>query len=127
MINTYILGLGIALAALGTIELSFPERAFRAWKRWVENRFFPLHGVLLIAVGFPLTFYRGPFAGAVFSVGLFIVVTAPFIIVYPEKIRKMFHEVDSGISPAGIKTMVLFEAFVRIAVGALFIATHFMK
>ncbi len=127
MINTYILALGIALVALGAVELSFPGRAFRIWKWWVENRLFPLHGILLIAIGFPLTFYRGAFAAAVFSVGLFIVVTAPFIIVYPEKIRKTFNEVDSGISPTGIKKMVLFEAFARIAVGALFIATKFIK
>ncbi|HRZ25214.1 MAG TPA: hypothetical protein P5295_00255 [Spirochaetota bacterium] len=121
MLTTYIFALGIFLAALGLLELVFPAKAFMLWKKWSMSRFFFVHGIVLIAGGFPLTIYDGPLSTAVFIIGCFVVCTGPFLLIYPEKFREMFGSVENEITAPALKKMIITEAVIRIAVAALLI------
>lgn len=121
MISLYVLILGIVFAVMGSAELTLRERSFRFWMRWFAHRMFFLHGAVLIALGFPLTFYSGKWSAFVFIVGLFMVLTGPFILIYPEKIRESFSEISSGVGEESLRGLVVFDAAVRVVVGMLFV------
>ncbi len=120
MISLYVMYFGVALALMGSVELTFRERAFRFWLKWFRHRFFSLHGVLLIALGFPLTFYKGAWSTFVFIVGLVMVLTGPFILIYPEKMRKSFDDISQEAGDGALRGLVAFDAFARVAIGAAF-------
>jgi hypothetical protein len=63
MLEYYVAGLGLFLVILGALETLDPRKAFDVWKRWTSHRFFPVHGALIIAAGFPLTLYEGFLSG----------------------------------------------------------------
>lgn len=126
MIASYILILGIVLALAGAIEALMPLRAFDFWRRWSSSRYFFLHGILLIAAGFPLTMYDGPLSSVIFIMGLLAALTGPFVLIYPEKFRMMFGSVAEEMKDPGIKKMVYIEGFLRIAAGIVCIAAFFL-
>lgn len=121
MISLYVLILGTVFTAMGSAELTFRERAFRFWMGWFAHRLFFLHGAVLIALGFPLTFYDGKWSAFVFIVGLIMVLTGPFMLIYPEKIRESFSEISSEAGEESLRGLVVFDAAVRVVVGLLFI------
>ncbi len=124
----YVPAFGAALVFLGLLEMSMPLRAFRLWKWWAGNRFFFLHGIMLIVVGFPLTVYHGPLETAVFVVGLFIVFSGPFILLFPEKFKKTFEMAEEEMKErGGERRVVFFEAFMRIAAGLLCVASFLLR
>jgi hypothetical protein len=102
---------------MGALELFLREQSYRFWMRWFNNRFFFLHGIILVALGFPLTFYNGQWSTFVFIVGLFMVVTGPFVIIYPEKIRESFSEISLEMGEEAVKWLVLFDSAVRLVIG----------
>ncbi len=126
MIAHYLLVLGIVLVVAGTLEVSIPLRAFAFWRRWSSSRYFFLHGMLLIAGGFPLTLYHGPLSWIVFAMGLLAALTGPFVLIYPEKFRMMFSMVTNEMKDAGIKKMVYIEGLLRIVAGIIFAAAFFL-
>lgn len=120
-INIYVLAFGIALVAIAAAELFYPAAAFRLWRGWVSHNLFRLHGLVLVASGFPLTLFRGAMHGGVFALGFVIVLTAPFILIYPEKIRRMFETISLEMDEDGVRRVMYIEAFVRAAAGIFFI------
>ena len=126
MLGLYVFTFGVVASAIGIGELLMPGKAFFLWKKWAGNRFFFLHGLMLIAAGFPLTFYKGVFSTAIFAVGLIIVLTGPFILLYPEKVRDMFETMAAEMPDQGIQRIVIFEGVIRTMAGMLFISTKFM-
>jgi len=86
----FIITLASIQAALGIAELTAPSMMYGFWRKWVSSRFFFIHGMLLIVAGFPLTVYKGEFSGVLFIIGLVIVLSGPFVLIYPEKIKKSF-------------------------------------
>jgi hypothetical protein len=127
MLSCYLLALGIALALVGAVEVVFPLRAFAFWLRWSSSKYFFLHGILLIAGGFPLTLYAGPLSGIIFAMGLLACLTGPFVLLYPEKFRMMFASASDEMKEAGIRAMVRIEGGVRIAAGTLCAAAYILK
>ena len=126
MLELYIFSIGIIFTAIGLFELLMPGKAFLAWKKWSGNKFFFLHGLILITAGFPMTFYKGVFSTAIFIIGLTIVLTGPFVLLYPEKIRDMFRVMSVEMPEQRVQRIVLFEGVIRIIVGALLISTKFL-
>lgn len=126
MIEYYLLALGIILVLAGALEVSMPLRAFVFWKRWSSSRFFFIHGILLIAIGFPLTLYDGPLSRIIFVMGLFAALSGPFVLIYPERFRMMFGMVAEEMKDASIKKMVYVEGLLRIAAGTIFTAAFFL-
>ncbi|HQO01606.1 MAG TPA: hypothetical protein PLI62_05000 [Spirochaetota bacterium] len=126
MLGLYVFTFGVVASAIGIGELLMPGKAFLLWKKWAGNRFFFLHGLMLISAGFPLTFYKGVFSTAIFAVGLIIVLTGPFILLYPEKVRDMFETMAAEMPDQGIQRIVIFEGVIRTMAGMLFISTKFM-
>ena len=127
MIPLYILILGIFLVFLGAVELTIPLRAFRFWKSWVFKRYFFLHGSVLIAAGFPLTIYQGPLSTLLFIIGIFAVLTGPFVLIYPEKIRHMFQAMSEDMKDSDIKKMIYIEGSLRIAAGAICVVSYILR
>ncbi|TFH42050.1 MAG: hypothetical protein E4G96_04265 [Chrysiogenales bacterium] len=125
MIVTYLLFFGTAMIVLGAAELADPRRAFSLWRSWSAHRLFFMHGVLLIVAGFPLVLYHGPLSTIVFIIGLVIVFTGPFVLIYPEKIRAMFTSLEEELGSDRIRTIMRMESFIRIAAGAILVVAYF--
>jgi hypothetical protein len=126
MLSYYVLVLGMFLVLAGSLEVIIPLRAFACWKRWSSSKFFFLHGILLIAAGFPLTLYEGPLSGVIFAMGLLASLTGPFVLLYPDKFRMMFASVAEEMKEPSIRKMVYIEGFLRLAAGALCAAAFFL-
>ncbi len=127
MISVYILILGIILVLIGGIELIIPLKAFGVWKKWVSGKLFFLHGLLLIAAGFPLTIYNGPLSPVLFIFGLIAVLTGPFVLIYPEKIRLMFLAMAEETGDADMKKIIYAEGLLRISAGIICIAGYALR
>lgn len=127
MLALYVLILGIILAIIGGMEIIAPQKAFTIWRRWVSHRLFFLHGSLLIIAGFPLTIYNGPLATVIFIIGLFAVLTGPFVLIYPDTIRQMFRAMAEEIKDGDIKKIIFTEGALRIAAGAVCVAGYFLR
>ena len=121
MYKYFLLIIGSTQIIIALIESVFPQRAFQAWVKWVSNRFFPFHGIGLIFIGLPLTAYRGHLSSVIFYIGIFIVFTGPFILIYPEKIRKVFSDSGEIFKNNEIKMMIYVDAFFRLCIGSIFL------
>ncbi len=121
MFKYFLIVIGSAQVVLALIEIFSPPRSFQMWKKWVSVRFFPVHGFVLILTGFPLTFYKGYLSSIIFYIGLLIVFMGPFILIYPEKIRKVFDDSENVFNEKDIKLMIYFDAFFRFSTGIIFL------
>lgn len=112
--------MGITQIIMALTEIFFPLRTFSMWEKWVLNRLFPVHGLGLIFIGLPLTIYKGYLSSIIFYIGLLVVFSGPFILIYPEKIRKVFSNSDDIFKKKDIKIMIYLDAFFRLSVGIIF-------
>ncbi len=126
LISIYIVFVGGLILSIGLIELLFPGKAFLFWKWWISKKIFFLHGIILILGGFPLTIYNGRFSTFIFVIGIAVVFSGPFILLYPEKIRNSFMQMyeDAGLDYG--KKIMYFDSMLRITTGALFIVSYFI-
>lgn len=121
----FILLLATIQGTVGLAELLAPARMYRLWKKLISSRFFFIHGFLLICAGFPLTLYKGELSGILFYIGLFIVLTGPFVIIYPDKLKKSFYEAEIEIKPENLYKLVYFEAFMRIGLSFILFFSYY--
>lgn len=105
---------------LSILEAGFPLTFFYFWKKWISNRFFCLHGLALIAGGFPLVMYTGKFSTMIFISGIVITLTGPFILLYPDKIRSMIDSMSLEINVDEIRRLVYIDAFIRCSLGSIY-------
>ncbi len=126
MISLYILVLGITLLLSSMAEFLFPLHAFRFWTWYMSGKKFFLHGAVLISGGLPLVMYRGPLSTVIFIIGALVILTGPFVLIYPEKIRGMYLSVSSELDGRGIRNLVFFDATVRGMAGMLFTVSYFI-
>ncbi|MBP9024487.1 MAG: hypothetical protein KBH06_14895 [Spirochaetes bacterium] len=118
--DTYLLILSGFLILISAAGFIFPVRIFQKWEKWTESRFFRFHGAALIAGGFPLLNYRGTVSGtALFIVGLIVIFTAPFIIIFPELFRKALDTTKDEFTEMDKKAIVYTDSIVRLFVSAL--------
>jgi hypothetical protein len=125
MLELYILLFGIFQLFAGLSELFLPAKLFRLWKTWALSRLFPVHGFVLIAAGFPLIVFKGSLQTILFWVGVFMVLTGPFLMIYPEKIRSAFLTAEKDFTPRDLRMIVYVDSFLRIAVGILSIVAWY--
>ena len=121
----YVLFLGIGLVAISAVEFFAAAKIYSLWKKWIFNRLFPIHGFLLSVGGLPLTFFRDTIPGKImFCIGILVVMTGPFMVLFPSKIRDMFTITESELEEEGdAEGLVYFDAVTKIAAGAFFIFT----
>ena len=112
--------IGSIQAIMALLGFFFPHRIFLMWKKWVLNRFFPLHGIVLIFTGLPLTVYNGYLSGIIFIIGLVVVFSGPFILIYPEKLVKLFENSNELFSTKDIKVMIYVDAALRSGASMVF-------
>ena len=117
--------MGFIQGVIGFVEMIVPYWSYDAWKNWVKNKFFPIHGILLIAAGLPLTIYKGYMSGVLFFIGLFIVFTGPLVLIYPDKIRNAFLTAESEISREGLKRMIYFDSAMRLVFCAILLLSYY--
>lgn len=127
MIHTYLLILGISVLIVGITEMTLPNKAFAFWEKWSGSRLFFLHGIFLIIIGFPLTIYKGPLSTIIMIIGIIIVLTGPFILLYPEKFKAMFSTISKETDQEGVSKMVYFDGSVRVIVGIILILSYVLK
>ncbi|MCX7679067.1 MAG: hypothetical protein N2316_07585 [Spirochaetes bacterium] len=120
-ISLYVIVLGILFTAMGITEIALRQQSYKFWMRWFSHKLFFLHGVALVLLGFPLTFYNGKWSTFVFIVGLFMVITGPFIIIYPKKIRESFDEISAEMGEGAVQQLVLFDSAMRLVIGMVFV------
>jgi hypothetical protein len=126
MLDKYLLILGIFLTVFGTIEVFLPVKIFALWKKWISNRLFFLHGLVLIIIGMPLTCYKHKSVeNAIFIIGIVIVFTGPFILFYADKIKHIFTASAELMHKKAIRNIMYFDAAMRIATGSFFIYSYF--
>jgi hypothetical protein len=125
LINLYVAVLGAGMICLGAVELVFPARFFRFWEAWSSHRMFFIHGIILVIGGFPLTAYRGAFSAFIFIIGVFFVISGPFIIIYPGKFGRTFEAASREMTGNARNRLIYLEALFRIAGGSIFVASYF--
>jgi len=124
MINFFVLIFGIIQLLISIMEFVFPGRSFRLWNFWISNRFFPVHGAFLIFTGFPLIMYKGYLSSIIFYIGLVVVLSGPFVLIYPEKIREAFSFSSETFKEQNLKKIVRFDAFVRLITSVILIFSY---
>lgn len=118
MLDLYTFLFGCILVLMGCLEAVMPLRALALWRRWISHRLFFLHGAVLIAVGLPLTCAGGTAEGRiVFSLGLILVFTGPFILLYADRVRSLFLDSVTRMSPAAARRLILIDAALRVGFG----------
>lgn len=122
MLELYMLLFGFFQIFAGFSELILPARLFSLWKRWVLSKYFPVHGIFLIAGGFPLVIFRGYLEGIVFWIGVFMILTGPFLLIYPEKVRDVFKTAGNDFTPRDLRIMVHIDSVIRLAAGIIVVA-----
>jgi hypothetical protein len=121
----YVAVLGAGMLCLGFFELIFPAAFFRLWEAWSRHRMFFLHGIILVIGGFPLTIYQGAFSTFIFIIGVFFVISGPFILIYPEKFGRTFEAASREMKGEVRIRLIYLEALFRIATGSIFVASFF--
>ena len=97
-----------------------PLQSYRLWTMLTANRGFRLYGLLHIILGFPLLHYTGTIAGNIlFGLGLIVVFTGPFVLLFPESFRQVFAETEQSLSDAEKKSMIIIDSVVRIGAAGL--------
>jgi uncharacterized membrane protein len=118
----YVIALGIFLIIFGVVECFIPKKIFSAWKWWINHRLFPLYGLLLMIGGLPLTFFRDGISGKIMmGIGIFVVFTGPFIILFPKRMSELYSTTEEDLEEGEQNGLIYFDALTRIVSGALFL------
>lgn len=125
MIKLFILIFGIVQFIISAAEFIFPARAFDTWSSWSASRFFPFHGALLILAGMPLTIYKGYLSSVIFYIGLVVVLSGPFVLIYPEKVREAFSYSSEEFTGSSLKKIIRFDALLRLATSAILALSYY--
>lgn len=121
----FILILASIQGTIGLAELLAPPRMYKVLKKLISSKYFFIYGFLLICAGFPLTLYKGELSGILFYIGLFIVLTGPFVIIYPDKLKNSFHEAEIEIKSESLYKFIYFEAFIRIGFSLILFFSYY--
>jgi uncharacterized membrane protein HdeD (DUF308 family) len=120
-VNIYMLLLGIGMFTTGIAELIKPVKLYNSWNRWIKNRWFFLHGLFLIVLGFTLVMYKGHLSAIVFFFGCTALLSGPFILIYPEKMRQFYSAMVSDMEWEQIEKLVYCDGAMRISLGSFMI------
>ncbi len=98
------------------------------WIKFSSSRLYFLYGIALIIAGFPLTQVpsSNPLSTPLFIIGLIVVFSGPFILIYPEKIRNVFLQGLEELGQTGSRFALIVDAIARIATGILCIAAYIL-
>jgi hypothetical protein len=99
------------------------------WIKISSSRLYFLYGIALIVAGFPLTLVpsSNPLSTPLFIVGLIVVFSGPFILIYPEKIKNIFFQGLEELGQTGSRFALIIDAIARIATGILCIAAYLLR
>ena len=129
MLMYYILTFGCVAFAIGLLEIIIPQVMMSLWIKWTSSKLYFIHGIILIAAGFPLTQIpsSNPLSIPLFIVGLIIVFTGPFILIYPEKVKKLFLEGLDELGHEDSHLALIIDALFQIIVGIVCAVAFFLQ
>ena len=129
MLMIFILIVGIYVITIGLLELVMPARMLQLWIKISSSRLYFLYGIVLILVGFPLTQVppSNPLSTPLFVIGLIVVFSGPFILIYPEKIKNIFFQGLEELGQTGSRFALIIDAIARIVTGILCIAAYMLN
>lgn len=123
----YLTILMVVLCVYGLVEVIFPAQCITLWHAFVQTRFLPLYGVLLMIGGFPLTQYHQTIPGKIlFVFGIVVVFTGPFILLFPGHFRSLFDRVTDESSVSELKRMAYSDAVMRFVAAGLIFAVRYL-
>ncbi len=92
------------------------------WEKWINHPLFFVHGLILSLGGLPLTFFRDSISGKIMmAVGIFIILTGAFILIYPDRIKKYFLLTEAEVEEEDRNGLAYIDAVVHGFSGILFI------
>ncbi|HNU92318.1 MAG TPA: hypothetical protein PKO25_10650 [Spirochaetota bacterium] len=125
MLDLYIFIFGGLLVLMGCIEAIVPAKSLALWRRWISHRLFFLHGAMLIVAGLPLTCAGGSSVGCiVFWLGVVMVFTGPFILLYADRVRSLFLSTVDELRPASARRLILIDAALRATLGLFMVFSY---
>ncbi len=129
MLMVFILIVGIYVITIGLLELVMPARMLQLWIKISSSRLYFLYGIVLIVAGFPLTQVpsSNPLSTPLFIIGLIVVFSGPFILIYPEKIKNVFFQGLDELGQTGSRFALIIDAIARIATGIVCIAAYLLN
>ena len=129
MLMYYILIFGCVAFSIGLLEIIIPKVMMSLWIRWTSSKLYFIHGIILIIAGFPLTQIpsSNPLSIPLFIIGLIIVFTGPFILIYPEKVKKLFLEGLDELGHEGSRLALIIDALFQIIVGIVCAVAFFLQ
>ncbi|MGQ9842274.1 MAG: hypothetical protein ACUVRK_01805 [Spirochaetota bacterium] len=129
MLMTFIFILGIYVTTIGLLELIIPARMLQVWIKISSSKLYFLYGIVLILAGFPLTQVPSYnlLSTPLFIVGLIVVFSGPFILIYPEKTRNLFFQGLDELGQKGSHFALIIDAIARITVGILCIVAYLLN
>lgn len=129
MLMLYIFILGIYVIIIGLLELTIPTQILKLWIKFSSSKMYFLYGFVLIVAGFPLTQVSSsnPLSTPLFIIGLIVVFSGPFILIYPEKVKNLFFQGLEELGQRGSRFALIIDAIARIATGILCIAAYILN
>lgn len=128
MLIKYFLILGIIIFLVGLTEIILPKKMISIWNRWINSKFFYLHGLVLIIFGIPLTIKQPGILGTlIFIIGIFIIISGPLILLYSDKFKESFYEMINEFSTSDITRLVRVDGTTRIAFGLILLLKFFIS
>lgn len=129
MLMMYIFILGIYVTIIGFLELVMPTQMLKLWIKVSSSRMYFFYGIVLIAGGFPLTIVpsSNPLSTPLFIIGLIVVFSGPFILIYPDKVKNLFFQGIDELGQKGSRFALIIDAMARIAAGILCIAAYILN
>ncbi len=129
MLLLYIFILGLYLVVVGLLEIIFPKIVLSFWIKLLSSKIYPLYGIIVILAGFPLTQVpsSNPLSTPLFIIGLIVVFSGPFILIYPEKVRNLFFHGLDELGQRGSLFAIILDAIARIVVGILCISAYILR
>lgn len=129
MLMSFIFILGIYVTTIGLLELIIPARMLQVWIKISSSKLYFLYGIVLILAGFPLTQVPSSniLSTPLFIVGLIVVFSGPFVLIYPEKIRNLFFQGLVELGQTGSRFALIVDAIARITIGLLCIVAYVLN
>lgn len=126
--SIYILVLSAFLIILSIIDFFLPDTVFALWTKWSNHRYFRFHGLLLILGGLPLTQFRENISGyLMFAIGAGVVLSGPFILLFPEKFSNILDTTSETMTADDRKYLMYADGIVRLISALIFIYAIFLS
>lgn len=120
--------MGIWFLISAFLEIAFPRFSSRIALTLLNQPYSTLYGIASAITGVLLVSWHGPARILIMILGALMLLNAPFLVFYPEKVRDSVdeyqHDEEAG-GTSGIEKLLRIDAFMRVLWGATFLYSLF--